>query len=85
MLTGQARWKEVMAGPISRAEAMGIEERMAMNVSSTAAAIEALEGILIKQGTLKENELMDAVKVLLEQKAEQAHAAQATSPIIQEV
>lgn len=85
MLTGKAGWKEIMASPISRAEAMQMEERLTMNAASCAAGLEALEGILVKQGILKENELMAAVKSLIEQKGDQAHAAAVTSPIIQGV
>ena len=72
MLSGQARWKEVMAQPLSRAEAQALEDRMLAHVMSCACGIEALENILVKQGLLKNNELMEAVGALLKQKSEQA-------------
>jgi len=76
MLTGQARWKEVMAKPLSRAEAQALEDRMLAHVMSCACGIEALEIILVKQGLLKKDELMEAVKELLEKKSKQAAASQ---------
>ena len=85
MLTGQAKWREVMREPISRGEVSAMEERLVTNVGSTAAAIEALEEILVSKGILKDSELMEAVGALLERKAEQAKAAAATSPIIKGV
>lgn len=80
MMTGQARWKEIMASPISRQEASLMEQRLQSNVMSTAAAIEALENLLIEKGILKDDELMAAVKKLVEQKHEQVEAA-GKSPI----
>lgn len=80
MMTGQARWKEIMASPISRGEVSQMEERILSNVMSTAMAIEALETILVAKGILKDDELMTAVSELLKSKKEQAGAA-AISPL----
>lgn len=80
MLTGQARWKEIMASPISRGEVSEMEERILSNVMSTAMALEALETLLIQKGVLKDDELMAAVADLLKNKKEQA-AADAVSPL----
>ncbi len=86
MLTGRARWQEIMREPISRGEAMAMEERLMMNVGSTAAGIEALENILISKGLLEKEQLMSAVKELIKVKTDQSAAAIATeSPITQAV
>lgn len=81
MLTGQARWKEVMQQPITRAEAQGLEDRIYTHILLTATAIEALDTLLTKKGILADNELMDAVKELLKTKSEQVHAASETKSI----
>jgi hypothetical protein len=83
MLTGQARIKEIMREPISRQEAMAMEDRVLMNVASCAAGLEALEKLLIEKNILKDDDLMTAVKALLEKKTEQAKAADATKSIIE--
>jgi len=83
MLTGQARWKELMQQPVSRGEATMMEDRLLTNILSTATAIEALEGLLVKQGLLKDNELMAEVKRLLEQKTEQVNAAAESKSIVE--
>lgn len=75
MMTGQARWKEIMGSPISRQEVSLMEDRLLSNVMSTASAIEALETLLVAKGILKDDELMAAVKELVKQKHEQADAA----------
>lgn len=80
MMTGQARWKEIMASPISRGEVSQMEDRILSNVMSTAMAIEALETLLVQKGVLKDDELMTAVTELLKSKKEQA-AADAVSPL----
>lgn len=80
MLTGQARWKEIMASPISRDEAKQMEDRLFSNVMSTAIAVEALETLLVAKGILKDDELMKAVGELLKNKKEQAGVA-AISPV----
>jgi len=85
MLTGQARWKEVMQQPLSRGEAQLLEDRLYTHILSTATAIEALDTLLIKKGILADNELMDAVKELLKTKSEQTYAAAVTSPLIEGV
>lgn len=82
-LTGTARIKEIMASPISRNEAMAMEDRILMNVASCAAGIEALEKLLIEKGILKEDELMTAVKDLLEKKTEQVKAAAETKSLVE--
>lgn len=76
MVTGQARWKEIMHGPITRQEASAMEDRLLQNVLSTACAIEALEEILITKGILEKDQLLKAVGELLKLKKEQAAAAQ---------
>lgn len=73
MLTGQARWKEVMQQPVSRGEAQLLEDRIYVHILSTATALEALDTLLTKKGILADSELMDAVKELLKSKSEQAH------------
>jgi len=82
MLTGQAKWKEIMQAPVSRQEAQMLEDRIYTHILSTASAIEALDGILTKKGILADNELMDAVKELLKTKSEQVNAAAESSNIV---
>jgi len=83
MLTGQARWKEIMAQPISRNEASLMEDRILEKVLSTAVAIEALETILIRRKILVDDEVMTEVKALLKQKQEQAEASASVSQTIE--
>lgn len=83
MLTGQARWKEIMSQPISRGEVAAMEDRLLSNVMSCAAGLEALETILIRRGVMKDDELMTEVKALLKQKQEQAEASASVSQIIE--
>jgi hypothetical protein len=82
MLTGQAKWKEVMQGPISRNEAQMMEDRIYTHVLSTATAIEALDTLLTKKGILADNELLNAVAELLKTKSEQVSAAAESSNIV---
>jgi len=82
MLTGQAKWKEVMQGPISRNEAQMMEDRICTHVLSTATAIEALDTLLTKKGILADNELLNAVAELLKTKSEQVSAAAESSNIV---
>ena len=85
MLTGQARFKEIMQLPLTRMEANAMEERILCNVASCAAGLEAMENLLISKGVLKDDELMTEVRAVLEKKTEQAHAAVATSSLVTEV
>lgn len=66
-----------MAGPIARGEMVQFGEVQALHIASLALAIEALESLLISKDVLKADELMDLMKSLSAQKAEQAAAAAA--------
>jgi hypothetical protein len=83
MLTGQARWKEIMEQPISRGEAQALEDRLLAHIMSCACGIEAVENLLVSRGILKNDEVMAEVKRLLEQKSEQANAAVQTKSIVE--
>ena len=83
MLTGQAKWKEIMASPISRNEAVALEDRIMQNVLSVAVSIEALETLLIRKNLFADDELMAEVKTLLKQKQEQVNASASVSPLIE--
>jgi hypothetical protein len=83
MLTGEARWKDIMAQPLSRGEGQALEDRIYTHILSTATAIEALDVLLTKKGILADNELMDAVKDLLKTKSEQASAATQSRSILE--
>lgn len=82
MLTGQARWKEIMQSPVSRGEAQAMEDRVYTHILSTATAIEALDTLLTKKGILADNELLNAVAELLKTKTEQVAAASQSSNIV---
>jgi hypothetical protein len=83
MLTGKARWKEIMQLPITRAEASAMEDKMLAHIISTATAIEALETILVSKGILRDNELMEVIAVLLKTKNEQAEIASEQKSIVE--
>jgi hypothetical protein len=77
MLSGQARWKEIMAGPLSRNEAQAMEDRIFANIASCACGVEAVENLLVSRGILKDGEVMAEVKRLFKEKHDQVAAAQA--------
>lgn len=70
----------VMAAPPSRSEVLSGENELRMNIASTAIAVEALELLLVERGILKDNEVLDKMKVLMEEKKMQAQAQAEAAP-----
>lgn len=67
---------------------MGVEARVnaqhrqiqMQNVISLALAIEALETLLIAKGILKDNDVLDKIKALMDEKVAQVSAQKAAEP-----
>jgi hypothetical protein len=74
----QEQLRRSLMAPASRAELVNGTEHLLSNVMSVALAVEALELLLIERGVLKTDELMDRIKLLAAEKAEQVNAAVAT-------
>lgn len=66
--------QRAMLAPIPRAEMYQRTDQLLQNVSSVAFALEALDLLLVEKGILKENELLDKIKALVESKAAQVAA-----------
>ena len=73
------QFQQRMSTPIARGEVFQMGEMQVQHIASLALAIEALEAIFIERGTLKEDELMNRMKQLAEQKQEQVDAAAAAA------
>lgn len=71
------RLSRALAAPAPRGELYKSAMELQQHVASVALALEALEYLLVQKGTLAENELMEALTLLLKQKADQVKAADA--------
>jgi hypothetical protein len=72
--------QRALAMPVSRDEAISRENMLLQNIASTAIAVEAMETLLVSKGILSDNEVLDAMKALMEQKKAQMSAQQAVEP-----
>jgi hypothetical protein len=73
----QRQFARTMAAPIARGEVAQLEEVQLQHIASLALAIEALDVLLVEKGLFADNEIMDRMKVLAQQKADVAIAADA--------
>lgn len=80
MARDQRRFERIMASPPARGEMLEYQRGLLENVTSVALALEALDRLLIAKGILKDNELLDEIKVLVELKTEQNNAQAAAAP-----
>lgn len=74
-----AQFQRRMAGPVARGEVFQLGEVQMQHLASLALALEALEDILVGEGVLERDELMDTMHVLATRKREQVEAAQAAA------
>ena len=73
------RHMRVMATPVSRGESLNVMMGLQEQVVSLALAVEALDTLLVEKGVLKDNEVLDRMKVIAAAKQQQMEAASVES------
>jgi imidazolonepropionase-like amidohydrolase len=74
----QRQLARTMASPVARGEVARLGEIQLQHIASLALAIEALDVLLVEKGLFADNEIMDRMRQLAEQKADVAIATDAT-------
>lgn len=71
------KFERIMNMPMARGEALARHGELQQQMASIALGLEAMETLLVEAKVISDNAVLDKIKVLLAQKAEQVSAADA--------